>query len=255
MALKTQKQWKQLYSSPARKAVLPVIQQAADTVARETGVPSDVLRTALDVIAAKESDYNPKRMNKESGASGLFQYIPTTANALGINPFDITQASLAAARDAAKAFQRGGIAEVFKSHFAGPGGSGRGEKTREYALDALNGMNAFGLPAFAPAVRRGSLSRRGAPSIPAPTSGDEPQMAEDVTSDPLDGYTPPETPADPVLAALSKYPAAELPLPAVKGIEMKPSSPLDNYASKQRDPRTLAYFERLITDAPEPEDG
>ena len=235
--------------------MLPVIAQAAAQVAQETGVPVDTLRTALDVMAAKESGYDPKRMNKESGASGLFQYIPTTANALGINPFDITQASLAAARDAAKAFQRGGIAEVFKSHFAGPGGSGRGEKTREYALAALNGMNAFGLPAFAPAVRRGSPPRRGALSMPAPTPDDEPQVAENAASDPLDGYTPPETPADPVLAALSKYPAAELPLPAVKGIEMKPSSPLDNYASKQRDPRTLAYFERLITDAPEPEDG
>ena len=255
MALKTQKQWKQLHSSPARKAVLPVIQQAADTVARETGVSPDVLRTALDVIAAKESGYDPKAVNKTSGAAGLYNYLPATANALGINPFDITQASLAAARDAAAAYKRGGIAEVFKSHFAGPAGSGRGEKTREYALDALNGMNAFGLPAFAPTVRRGSPPRRGAPSMPAPTPDDEPQVAEDAASDPLDGYTPPETPADPVLAALSKYPAAELPLPAVKGIEMKPSSPLDNYASKQRDPRTLAYFERLITDAPEPEDG
>ena len=59
--------------------------------------------------------------------------------------------------------------------------------------------------------------------MPAPTRTMSPSGGECMASDPLDGYTPPETPADPGTAALSKYPQAELPLPAVKGIEMKPS--------------------------------
>jgi hypothetical protein len=58
-------------------------------------VPSNILYG----IAAEESSFNPGAVNKESGASGLMQFMPETAKRLGVtNSFDPEQSIIGAAK-------------------------------------------------------------------------------------------------------------------------------------------------------------
>lgn len=57
------------------------------------GMPKNLLARQL----WQESRYNPNAVNSNSGAQGIAQFMPATAQALGINPFDPLQAIPAAA--------------------------------------------------------------------------------------------------------------------------------------------------------------
>lgn len=61
------------------------------------GLPSGL----MSAIAEKESSWNPLVLNKGSGAAGLFQFIPSTAKAYGLegdDVFDPNKATIAAAK-------------------------------------------------------------------------------------------------------------------------------------------------------------
>jgi soluble lytic murein transglycosylase-like protein len=58
------------------------------------GLPSGL----LSAIASAESNYNPNAKNSGSGASGMFQFMPTTAKGYGIDPYNPTQAADAAGK-------------------------------------------------------------------------------------------------------------------------------------------------------------
>lgn len=73
------------------KRILTTIAQ----VANEYGIDVNYMLTMAHI----ESNFNPKAFNKGSKASGLYQFIPSTARAYGLtNPFDPLLAARAAAR-------------------------------------------------------------------------------------------------------------------------------------------------------------
>ncbi len=104
------------------------IVSAIETAAAKHGVPKEYLLA----LAEQESAFNPRAHNSEYGAAGLFQYIPSSAQERGIDPYNVQQAADAAAKDFAARMKAGGPDEAIMSHFAGPGGGNRGVKTREY---------------------------------------------------------------------------------------------------------------------------
>src|SRR6478736_3256535 len=63
---------------PSDQSILSTITAAA----QKYGVPQEY---AL-ALANQESGYNPKARNAETGAAGMFQYIPTSASERGIDP-------------------------------------------------------------------------------------------------------------------------------------------------------------------------
>lgn len=52
----------------------------------------------LGRVADAESNFNPNAKNSKSGASGMFQFMPATANGYGIDPFNVDQAADAAGK-------------------------------------------------------------------------------------------------------------------------------------------------------------
>lgn len=75
----------------------PAIARWADYIvpaARLYGLPVPVMTGVMQ----NESGGDPNAVNPASGASGLYQFLPSTAAYLGINPFNPAQATYAAAR-------------------------------------------------------------------------------------------------------------------------------------------------------------
>lgn len=258
------------------------IRAVADTVARTTGVPADLLHSAVMVLAQKESGFNPKaegsKLADGTRAQGMLQYTPAAAKDRGIDPFNVVQAATAAAHDAAKAYKRGGVAEIAASHFAGAGGSGRGPKTREYVRDFLGKMAEMGSPAhrFTPdrTQPRGRMNASADPST-APSAI---QSAADPTN-PFSAMaaapaTPVEPEANPFAAAapdaqalpdgmqeqmsaqneqaaptgadpMEQYAAPALTAPKLARLD---TNPFGGYDAK-RDPTTLKWFESMIENA------
>lgn len=61
-------------------------------IEERTKLPSGLLAA----VARRESNFNPRAVNKKSGATGLFQFMPETAASLGIDPTDAKQSALGA---------------------------------------------------------------------------------------------------------------------------------------------------------------
>lgn len=121
-------------TTSTKKGRLPEDPGLLDTIkaaAERYGVP---LEYGL-ALAQQESEYNPQARNSEFGAAGLFQYIPETAKARGIDPLNPEQSADAAMRDFAEAAKDKGIDWAIKHHFAGPNVAGHGPKTRQYLAD------------------------------------------------------------------------------------------------------------------------
>ena len=248
-----------------------VFRTTAKAVSTTTGVPESVLHAALTVLAKKESTFKPDAIGKvklDDGthAEGMFQYRPTTSKMLGINPFDVAQSAMAAANDAAKAFKRGGVAEIAASHFAGAGGSGRGPNTRAYVRDFLDGMSAVGAPAHRFAPDRTPPRGRQNAEAPAPAEGNPfAAMAAAPEAMPVEAPAPvAEAPAEnPFADATAAAPAPAMPdgmqepdpmaqyeakAPAAPRLAQLNTNPFGGHDVK-RDPTTLAWFESMIENA------
>ena len=74
--------------------VPPQYAELIETNNRKYGLPDGFLAAVADA----ESDFNPRARNNNSGASGMFQFMPATAKGYGIDPFDPTQAADAAGK-------------------------------------------------------------------------------------------------------------------------------------------------------------
>lgn len=73
------------------------IQNFVEQMNNQAGLPKGL----MSAIAGKESSWNPLAINKNSGAAGLFQFMPGTAKAYGLSDddvFDPNKATLAAGR-------------------------------------------------------------------------------------------------------------------------------------------------------------
>jgi len=254
--------WDKLIGSPAHKKFAPEIDAAAKTVSKSTGVPEELLRSAVTALAAKESEFNPSAVGKiplkdGTRAKGIMQYIPTTAKAVGIDPMNAGQSILAATRDAAAAFKRGGVAEIAASHVAGGGGGNRGPNTRAYVRDFLDGISKMGTPAHQYAPSRLGLQAGGdsstaslePPGDPNPFAAGVAAAAPaappsaDMGELPMPGDT---APAAAPMAMLDKYASSDTPIaPKLVGLDTNPFGGHD----VRRDPTTLRWFESMIEDA------
>lgn len=108
----------------------PAILEGMVGIAKEFNVPPEDLLA----FANQESNYNPKAYNAEFGASGMFQYIPSTAKSAGIDPFDWLASARQTAADYAGQVGKGRDWAI-KHHFAGPNEKGHGPKTQQYLAD------------------------------------------------------------------------------------------------------------------------
>jgi soluble lytic murein transglycosylase-like protein len=61
---------------------------------KKYGLPEGLLAA----VASAESGFNPNAKNSKSGASGMFQFMPATAQGYGIDPFNVNQAADAAGK-------------------------------------------------------------------------------------------------------------------------------------------------------------
>ena len=110
---------------PVAGSVGPTIFNGAE---KQYGLPAGYLSTTAQI----ESSNNPNALNKDSGAAGLFQFIPSTAKAYGLsNPMDAGASTDAAARLAAdnaatlrsKLGREPTAAELYLAHQQGAGGA------------------------------------------------------------------------------------------------------------------------------------
>lgn len=64
------------------------------TATEKYGLPDGLLAA----VASAESSFNPKAKNSNSGAAGMFQFMPATAKGYGIDPYNVNQAADAAGK-------------------------------------------------------------------------------------------------------------------------------------------------------------
>lgn len=116
---------------------------AIEKAAKKHGVPASLLYG----IAEQESGFNPKAVGPQTKwgtAKGAFQFLDMTAEAHGINPYDIEQAADATAADLAEQIAAGGAEWAVAHHFAGPDKALHGPKTRQYVAEVMDRSRRFG---------------------------------------------------------------------------------------------------------------
>lgn len=100
--------------------------------------------SALIAIAHQESRFNPNAYNEETQASGMFQYIPATSKALGIDPFDPIQSMDATAMQLRQRLDLGEtMEEAVRHHHGGPNRRIWGPNNDAYARDVMGKVSAI----------------------------------------------------------------------------------------------------------------
>lgn len=144
----------------------PIFEEAAATF----GVPLNVLAA----LGQQESSYRTDAIGeptKYGRAKGIMQYIPPTAQALGINPFDPRESIFAAAKQFRERLDAGeSIQEAIAHHHSGPDRKQWGPKTREYIQTVMGKAGTIGdefmknapkaKPAFDPAAIQAELDAK-----------------------------------------------------------------------------------------------
>lgn len=114
-----------------------------NAASRRYGVPVNVLMA----LAQQESSFNPTAVGqptKYGRAKGLMQYIPSTAQAMGINPYDPVQSIDAAAKQLKTRLDKGySMQEAISAHFGGDDRQQWGPKTRAYGVEVLGKAQRF----------------------------------------------------------------------------------------------------------------
>lgn len=110
---------------------------------RKYGVPINVLMG----LAQQESGFNPTALGQPTQygrAKGIMQYIDSTAQGLGINPYDPMQAIDGAARQLRERLDKGySMQDAVQAHFGGDDRKQWGPKTRAYGVDVLGKAQRF----------------------------------------------------------------------------------------------------------------
>lgn len=127
----------------APSALAPLFYEAAE----KYGVPANV----LVALAHQESSFNPDAIGpptKWGRAKGMMQYLDSTAEAVGINPFDPAQAIDAAARQMSERLAKGDtLQEAIMAHHGGDNRDIWGPKTRAYGEQVLAKAGEINMPA------------------------------------------------------------------------------------------------------------
>jgi hypothetical protein len=110
--------------------------QLIESAAKRYRVPAGPLLAMANI----ESNGNPSAVNKETGATGLFQFLPATAKAYDIDPTDPAQSADAAARMFRDNLQRfgGNVDAAVAAHHGGTDPANWGPKTVAYVNNVSN---------------------------------------------------------------------------------------------------------------------
>lgn len=125
------------------QSLIPLFDQAST----KYQVPVNVIMG----LAQQESGFNPTAMGQQTKwgrAKGLMQYLDSTAEGMGINPYDPAQSIDAAAKQIRQRLDKGySMEDAVKEHFAGPNRKMWGAKTTQYGIDVMrraqNFLNVF----------------------------------------------------------------------------------------------------------------
>lgn len=145
---------------------MPNYQTEARRVAREIGVPEDLFLK----LVRQESGFNPKAVSR-SGAIGLAQLMPGTAQGLGVDPFDPLQNLTGGARYLKTQFDKFGRWDLaLAAYNAGPGAVAKYggvppyKETQDYVKKIMGGSSVK-----TPAVTGTLSSSLGADPLPTAT--------------------------------------------------------------------------------------
>lgn len=108
----------------------------------------DVPVNALMALSKQESSYRPDAIGvptKWGRAKGIMQYLDSTAQGLGINPFDPAEAIPAAAKQLRERLDAGAsLKDAVMEHFAGPDRKLWGPKTAAYGDEVMAKVDRIG---------------------------------------------------------------------------------------------------------------
>lgn len=115
----------------------PAMVPLFETAAARHGVPINIIMA----LAEQESAYNPRAVGTPTQwgrARGIMQYLDSTAQGLGINPYDPAQAIDGAALQLRQRLDRGeSMEDAIRHHFAGPNRALWGPRTQRYGEEVL----------------------------------------------------------------------------------------------------------------------
>jgi N12 class adenine-specific DNA methylase len=123
--------------------LMPLFEGAA----QKYNVPVNILLGLAD----QESRFNPRALGQQTKwgrAKGLMQYLDSTAQGMGINPYDPAQSIDAAAKQLSERLGKGySMIDAVREHFAGPDRKQWGKKTEAYGNEVMQRAAKFeGVP-------------------------------------------------------------------------------------------------------------
>ena len=121
----------------------PQMRDMITQAAMKYGVPPEMGLA----LAQQESSFNPSAVGPPTQygqARGLFQYIPSTAQSMGIDPTNPAQSADAAMKQFAQRMQTGGVQGAIAGHFAGDDPAQQGPKTAAYVQQVMAKAQALG---------------------------------------------------------------------------------------------------------------
>ena len=103
--------------------------------AQRARVPTDIFNTLI----ASESSYNPRAYNAEYGAAGIAQFIPSTASARGVDPYNWKQSLNSSAAYLREIYDKNPNAGWLTAVGSYKGKSGSDSTKAQYAQSMLQG--------------------------------------------------------------------------------------------------------------------
>lgn len=158
--------------------------ERAPTTAKAGSAPSDLMPlfegaaqkynvpvNILLGLADQESRFNPRALGQQTKwgrAKGLMQYLDSTAQGMGINPYDPAQSIDAAAKQLSERLGKGySMIDAVREHFAGPDRKQWGKKTEAYGNEVMQRAAKFeGVPLVG---ANGQVMQSPAGDMPSPT--------------------------------------------------------------------------------------
>lgn len=130
--------------SPVKAGTAPTdLMPLFEGAAQKYNVPVNILLGLAD----QESRFNARALGqptKWGRAKGLMQYLDSTAQGMGINPYDPAQSIDAAAKQLAERLGKGySMIDAVREHFAGPDRKQWGKKTEAYGNEVMQRAAKF----------------------------------------------------------------------------------------------------------------
>jgi hypothetical protein len=191
----------------------------------------------LTAVIGTESSFNPSAVNASTGATGLGQQIPATAQSLGIDPKDPGQSIQGAARQLAENLQRYGNPEqAVMAYHGGTDPNNWGPNTQDYLAKVSNAYKSQG------------QAMDQAQAQPASNDPLDQMLAAKASGAPVPATQPASASADPLDAMLAQKASGQEPVANVvpRGTPLA-QSPDQQYRSTLSSDRQQQY-DKLVSD-------